>query len=49
MACCALLAYAISRVLRVFRRDAESRTDPEVLRSVTAPKSLNQRNLHRAH
>jgi hypothetical protein len=36
MACCVLIAYLFSQVLRVFRRDAESVTDPEVLRSVTA-------------
>jgi hypothetical protein len=36
MACCVLIAYVFSRVLRVFRRDARSRTDPEVLKSVTA-------------
>jgi hypothetical protein len=36
MACCVLIAELLSRVLRLFRRDAQSRTDPEVLRSVTA-------------
>lgn len=36
MACCVLVAYLLSRLLRVFRRDAESQADPEVLRSVTA-------------
>jgi hypothetical protein len=35
MACCVLIAELFSRALRLFRRDAESRTDPEVLRSVT--------------
>jgi hypothetical protein len=36
MACCVLLAYVLSQLVRVFRHDAESRADPEVLHSVTA-------------
>jgi hypothetical protein len=39
MACCVLIAYVFSQVLRLFRRDAESRTDPEVLQSVTATRT----------
>jgi hypothetical protein len=36
MACCVLIAELVSRILRLVRRDAESRTDPELLQSVTA-------------
>jgi hypothetical protein len=43
MACCVLIAYVFSRVLRVFRRDAESLTDPEVLQSVTAARTTGIR------
>jgi hypothetical protein len=39
MACCVLIAYVFSQVLRLFRRDAESQTDPEVLQSVTAART----------
>jgi hypothetical protein len=42
MACCVLIAYVFSKVLRVFRRDAESRTDSDLLRSVTASKSADE-------
>jgi hypothetical protein len=44
MACCVLIAYLFSQVLRVFRRDAESVTDPEVLRSVTAAREFRKDN-----
>ena len=43
MACCVLIAYLFSRVLRVFRRDAESRTDPQLLRSVTVARPAERR------
>jgi hypothetical protein len=36
MACCVIVAEMLSRLFRMVRRDAASRTDPELLRSVTA-------------
>jgi hypothetical protein len=45
MACCVLLAYVFSRVLRVFRRDAESLTDPQVLRSVTVARPAERKGI----
>jgi hypothetical protein len=49
MACCVLIAYVFSRILRVFRRDAESRTDPDVLRSVTAARTVERKGADSVH
>lgn len=49
MACCVLIAYVLSRVLQLFRRDAESRTDPAVLQSVTVAKPTERQELTNVH
>jgi hypothetical protein len=49
MACCVLIAYVLSRILQLFRRDAESRTDPQVLQSVTIAKPAERKAFRNVH